>query len=109
MLYIKAIISGWGSLSSGGAYPTKLKRANVTIWSNYGGLRSYCSNIIQDKESQFWCQQYRRSRATFPASVDGSVDACQVWNKTDFSEETYQYHISGGLWGPTSLAKWRPL
>lgn len=57
-----AIISGWGSLSSGGSYPTTLQRADVTIWDNSVGQNAYGSS---------WTE------ASFPASVDGSIDSCQ--------------------------------
>ena len=64
---LKAIISGWGALSSGGTYPTRLQRANVTIWPNIVGRLAYPT---------------RWTKASFPASVAGSIDACQAWEKS---------------------------
>ena len=60
----KGIISGWGTTSSGGSQPNELQWATVTIWENSVGTAAYGTIAA----------------ASFPASVDGSIDSCQVGN-----------------------------
>ena len=59
---LKAIISGWGTTSSGGSQPNALQWATVTIWEDSVANGAY-GEIAE---------------TNFPASIDGSIDSCQV-------------------------------
>ena len=59
---LKAIISGWGTLSSGGSQPNNLQMAEVTIQAKSVGDQAYGQDIGAN---------------AFPASETG-IDSCQV-------------------------------
>ena len=62
LISLKAIISGWGTLSSGGSQPNALQKADVTIQAKSVGNNAYGQNIGEN---------------AFPASASG-IDSCQV-------------------------------
>ena len=62
-LHSQAVISGWGTTSSGGSQPAALQKANVEVYADSVATGAYGS--IAD--------------AAFPAGVaDFTIDSCQV-------------------------------
>ena len=62
LISFKAIISGWGTLSSGGNQPNALQKAEVIIEAKSVGNQAYGGDIGAN---------------AFPANATG-IDSCQV-------------------------------